>query len=156
MDLNIWLILAQIINFWILFFIFKKFLWDKLVTLIKERKETLSKLWNVDGDVKIKMDEAYEKSTAMIEDARQKASGLEKDAESLIKQSKEKILSDAKSEAENILTSARNDIEKDRLWMIDSMKEKILDLSLKINSTVFDKKDSNKEFITKEVNSIKI
>jgi len=40
--------------------------------------------------------------------------------------------------------------------MIDSMKEKILDLSLKINSKVFDDTTSNKEFITKEVNSIKI
>jgi hypothetical protein len=40
--------------------------------------------------------------------------------------------------------------------MISVMKEKILGLSLKINSKVFDNKDNNKEFISKEVNSIKL
>jgi hypothetical protein len=40
--------------------------------------------------------------------------------------------------------------------MFESLREKVLDLSLKINSKVFDNKDMNKEFINKEVNSIKL
>jgi hypothetical protein len=40
--------------------------------------------------------------------------------------------------------------------MLGEMKEKVLNLSLKINSKVFDNKDNNKEFISKEVNSIKL
>lgn len=156
MDLNIGLILAQIINFWILFFIFKKFLWDKLITLINERKENLHKLWNVDADVKVKMDEAYEQATKMIEEAKAKILELEKNAEMLVKRTKEKIISDAALEAESILSWAREDIEKEKLSMVNSMKSKIIDLSLKINSKIFDNTDLNKEFITKEVNSIKL
>jgi hypothetical protein len=40
--------------------------------------------------------------------------------------------------------------------MLDMMRDKVLGLSLKINSKVFDSTDSNKEFIQKEVNSIKL
>jgi len=40
--------------------------------------------------------------------------------------------------------------------MIGEMKEKILNLSLKINSKVFDNKGNNKDFIEKEINSIKL
>jgi hypothetical protein len=54
------------------------------------------------------------------------------------------------------MDSARRDVEKERLGMLNEMKNKVLDLSLKINSKVFDKKDNNKDFITKEVNSIKL
>jgi hypothetical protein len=54
------------------------------------------------------------------------------------------------------MESAKRDLEKERLSMLELMREKVLDLSLKINSKVFDNKDSNKEFINKEVNSIKL
>jgi hypothetical protein len=47
-------------------------------------------------------------------------------------------------------------MEKERLSMMDELKSKVLELSLKINSKVFDSNDSNKEFIKKECNSIKI
>lgn len=156
MDLNIWLILAQIINFWILFFIFKKFLWDKLLVLIKERKEQLKKLENVNADVKGKITEAEKEAKILLEDARKKIADLERTAEGSIKQNKEKILSNASQEAESIVSWAKADIEKERLSMINSMKSKILNLSLKLNEKLFDKEKVNKDFMEKELNSINI
>lgn len=43
-----------------------------------------------------------------------------------------KIIEKAEKEASHILVSAKTEIEKDRLDMANSMKSKILDLSLKI------------------------
>jgi hypothetical protein len=54
------------------------------------------------------------------------------------------------------VSSAKRDIEKERLSMLDVMREKVLYLSLKINSKVFDNNDNNKNFIQKEVSSIKL
>jgi len=156
MDLNIWLILAQVINFWILFFIFKKFLWDSLVATIKERKEELNKLWNVEADVKAKMDAAQEKADKIIADAKAKILEMEKNADSLVKKNKEKTLEDATREAESILTWARDDIEKERLSMMNSMKSRVIDLSLKLNEKLFDKEKVNKDFMEKEINSINV
>ena len=108
-DIKLWVIIAQLINFWIIFFIFKYFLGEKIVTAIEERRKFL------------------------------KAS---KDAWNL---AKEKI-----EEAEYMLESARTQIEKERLDMENNMKTKILDLSLKLNSKIFNKESANKDFIEKE------
>lgn len=156
MDLNIWLILAQVINFWILFFIFKKFLWDKLVTLIKERKAELKDLEDVKERVKDKMDEASENAQEIIDDAKRKASDIEKNAENLAKQNKEKIINNANIEAKSIIAWAKDDIEKERQTMINSIKTKVVDLSLKLNEKLFEKEKVNKDFMEKEINSINI
>jgi F0F1-type ATP synthase membrane subunit b/b' len=81
---------------------------------------------------------------------------MQKNADEISKKDTIKKLKDAEEKALGIMDSARRDVEKERLGMLDSMREKVLDLSLKINSKVFDNKDNNKEFITKEVNSIKL
>ena len=49
-----------------------------------------------------------------------------------------------------MLESARTQIEKERLDMENNMKTKILDLSLKLNSKIFNKESANKDFIEKE------
>ena len=156
MDLNIWLILAQLINFWILFFIFKKFLWDNLITLIKERREELNKIWNVEADVKAKMDEAQLQSEKLLSEAKEKILEMEKNAETLVKKNKEKILTEAEQEAKSILIWAKDDIEKERLTMVNSIKSRVIDLSLKLNEKLFDKEKVNKDFMEKEINSINI
>ena len=38
-DIKLWVIIAQLINFWIIFFIFKYFLGEKIVTAIEERRK---------------------------------------------------------------------------------------------------------------------
>lgn len=156
MDLDIWLIIAQIINFWILFFIFKYFLWDKLSILIKERRENLKKLWNVDADVKNKIDEAEKLANEIIQEAKEKILTLEKNSDILAKQNKEKILADAELVAKSILAWARDDIEKEKLTMMNSIKSKIIDLSLRLNEKLFEKEKVNKDFMEKEINSINI
>jgi vacuolar-type H+-ATPase subunit H len=81
---------------------------------------------------------------------------MQKNADEISKKDTLKKIRDAEEKAQGIMDSARRDVEKERLSMLEIMKEKVLDLSLKINSKVFDNKDNNKEFITKEVNSIKL
>lgn len=154
MDLNIWLILAQIINFWILFFVFKKFLWESLVKLIKERRRELSKLENVSAEVEAKMNEADKNANKIISEAKNKIVEMEKNSVYLAKTNKEKILNEANREAQAIILGARTDIEKERNVMLNSIKSKVIDLSLKINEKLFEKEKVNKDFIEKEINSI--
>ena len=49
-DIKLWVIIAQLINFWIIFFIFKYFLGEKIVTAIEERRKFLKAskdAWNL-------------------------------------------------------------------------------------------------------------
>ena len=153
-QLKIWIILAQMINFAIMFFALKYFLGNKIVKTIWERREKLKALEDVDNHVKIKMEEAEEKSTMTLELARSKAETIEKDAQALAKKKKEKILADAEREATSMLASGRADIEKERLSMINSMKSRIISLSLRLNEKLFSREKTNKDFMEKELNSI--
>lgn len=153
-DLNLSVLLAQIVNFWIIFYIFYYFLWDKLGKLIEERRNSLLKLEWVEEEVRVKLENATVDAEKIINEARTKALAMEANAEKLAKQNKDKMLNAAETEAESIITWALKNIEKERLSMVNSMKSKIVDLSLKLNENLFKKETVNKDFMEKELNSI--
>ena len=155
-DLNVAVIIAQLINFWLLFFIFYHFLGKTIVNTIEERRNKLENLDNSDDVVREKVETAEKEAKVIIEDARSNALEIQKNADEISKKDTAKKLNDAEEKAKSITDSATRDIEKERLGMLDSMRDKVLGLSLKINSKVFENKDNNKDFITKEVNSIKL
>ena len=155
-DLNISVVLAQLINFWIVFFIFYYFLGKSIVKTILERRKQLESLESSDDLVREKIEAAEKEAQMILEDSRAKALELQRSADELSKKDTAQKLKDAEEKAKGIIESARRDLEKERLSMLEMMKEKVLDLSLKINSKVFDNKDNNKDFISKEVNSIKL
>lgn len=155
-DLNIAVIIAQLINFGIIFFIFYYFLWNTIIKTIEERRKKIENLDNSDDLVREKMKSAEQEAKKIIDESRDKALEMQKNADEISKRDTSKKIRDAEEKAQGIMDSARRDVEKERLSMLDVMRDKVLDLSLKINSKVFDNKDNNKEFISKEVNSIKL
>lgn len=155
-NLNVAVIIAQLINFWIVFFIFYYFLGNTIVKTIEERRKKISALDNSDSVVKEKLEEAEVQAKKLIEDSRAEALKIQKNAEELAKKDTMIKLEMAENKANSIVEAANRELEKERLSMLNMMKDKVLDLSLKINSKVFESKDSNKEFIAKEVSSIKL
>ena len=155
-DLNVAVIIAQLINFWIVFFIFYYFLGNTIVKTIEERRQKLENLDNSDDVVREKIEAAETEAKEILDEARTKALEIQTSAEELSKKETKQKIEAAEEKAQAIQDAARRDVEKERLSMLDAMREKVLDLSLKINSKVFDNKDNNKEFITKEVNSVKL
>ena len=155
-DLSLSVVIAQIINFWIVFFIFYYFLWDKIVKIIEERKIQLTNLDNSDSVVKEKIEAAEKEAGEIVDISRTQALEIQNNADELSKKNTKQKLDEAEAKAKAIIEAANRDLEKERLWMIGEMKEKILNLSLKINSKVFDNKGNNKDFIEKEINSIKL
>ncbi|MFC1797838.1 ATP synthase F0 subunit B [Patescibacteria group bacterium] len=139
-----------------MFFIFYHFLGKTIVKTIEDRRKQLESLDNSDDVVREKLEAAAEEAKGIIDEARKNASDMQKNADEISKKDTAAKLKMAEEKAESIMDSARRDVEKERLGMLSAMKEKVLDLSLKINSKVFDNKDNNKEFISKEVNSIKL
>ncbi|MBT3729590.1 ATP synthase F0 subunit B [bacterium] len=139
-----------------MFFIFYYFLGDTIIKTIEERRSKLENLDNSDDVVREKIEAAEKEAEVIIEGSRNKALEMQKNADEISKKDTIKKIQDAEEKAQGIMDSARRDVEKERLGMLNEMKNKVLDLSLKINSKVFNNKDNNKEFINKEVNSIKL
>jgi F0F1-type ATP synthase membrane subunit b/b' len=57
-------------------------------------------------------------------------------------------------QAESIISGARADIEKEKLSMMNDIKSKVINLSLKLNEKLFTSEKANKDFMEKELNSI--
>lgn len=154
-DLNIGIILAQIINFTILVFLFKHFLGSKIAAAIAERREKIKNIEFADSKADEKIHQAELEAVNIINEAKQKAEQMKKDSEILAKKNKDKILQDAEMESNSLLNSARADIEKMKNTMFESIKTKIVDISLKLNKQLFDKEVASKDFMEKQLNSIK-
>lgn len=155
-DLSLSVIVAQLINFWIIFWIFKHFLWDSIISAIEERRKKLENLENSDALVKEKISEAEAEAKKLLDEARKTAQEMKQKNEELIKRDAEIRLQEAERKAEWIVESATRDVEKERWAMLEEVKNKVVDLSLKINWKIFWDASKNKEFIEKEVNSVKI
>jgi F0F1-type ATP synthase membrane subunit b/b' len=67
-DLNVSVIIAQLINFGVLFYIFYYFLGKKIIETIEARRIKLQNLDNSDSVVKEKLDKAQVEVDQMISD----------------------------------------------------------------------------------------
>lgn len=155
-NISLWVILAQLINFWIIFFLFKHFLGKKIVDGIIKRRELLNSLKDSKEQAKKALEEAEIEAKKTIEEAKNKASEIQNSALEVSKKQSEAKLQEAESKAKNILESALRDIEKERLSMAEQLKNKLLDVSLKINAKILNNEESNKEFIKKEITWVKL
>jgi len=154
-DLKLGVVIAQMINFWILFFIFKHFLGEKIVKAIEERRAHLSKFDDAEIQVKEKIEAAEKQAEELIISARNQAIEIESNADGIAKKNIEKSKEKASMEADSILWNARADIEKEKLSMMNEMKSKVVDLSLRLNAKMFSKESANKDFMEKELEALK-
>lgn len=150
-ELSFGIVLAQIINFWILFFIFKHFLWEKIVDAIEEHRKKISDSNDAELKAKVKLEEAKKEAESILKASREKASMIEKNADELSKKRSSDIISKAEEEAKYIKERTLEDLEREKLFMVNSMKSKIIDLSLRLTWKIFSKESANKDFLEKEL-----
>jgi len=155
LEIDIYILLAQIVNFGILFYIFKKFIADKLNAGLVERQKQLEKLKTAEAHYEQKMSLAAQQKQEMIDAARETSAALMKETEIISKEKAQIIIEKANKRSDGILEWWRREIEKERLSMLSQMKNHIMDISLRLNEKMFDSESSNKEFLEKELENIK-
>lgn len=156
MNIDVWVLIAQLINFWILFFLFNKFLSEPISKEIKARKEKISKMSNLDKEIEEKMLEAKTMAEEVKAEARKTAQETIDSSVILAKKKADDIVLKADNEAKNKVEEAQKEIEKERLSMMNSAKSKITGLVLSLNRKLFSEEKTNKEFIEKEIEGIKL
>ena len=103
LELNFFVILAQLINFGILYGIFKYFIADKLNERIKQRKRQLEKLDTAEEHYEQKIRLAETQKEELLIQARKTANDLRKESESLAKEKAAVIIKKANGDALAIL-----------------------------------------------------
>lgn len=91
----------------------------------------------------------------ILEKARSKGNTIIEESESLAKSKKEKILQQAESEAKDIKVTAQKDIENQKNSMLSDVKGKVINLALRLNGKLFKDEKISKDFLEKNLDSLK-
>lgn len=153
-NIHISIILAQVFNFLVIFYIFKRFVADKLNKTIAERRLLMARLKHVEEEEKRIMKEAQEAKDKLLADAKIDVEFFIKNAETIANNRVKEIMVKANKEVGMIMSSGRREVEKEGATMFEALKSKILDISIKINEKAFSDITLSKTFIEKEVEKV--
>lgn len=132
------IIIAQAINFAIVFFVLYRYALRPLGTLMEERKNEIEKGLS---DAKINADTLSntqnEYANALLE-ARKEANEIVSKAKKDAQAEKEKILASAKLEAEKQIAQGKNDLANEKVKMIDEAKKELASLVISATEKVLD------------------
>ena len=109
------LLTAQIINFLIVFFILKKFLYKPVLELLKKRKDTIAEGIRKTEDARIRLEKAASEEKIILKSAQTQAKMMIEQAKNEAIKSAKKINDDAKKQTEVMLKNARTQIERESL-----------------------------------------
>ncbi len=107
MDIQWDILVVQILNFLIIFFIFKKFIGDKILTEITEKRELFAKLKNLEQECEWIEKNAKEKAAQIVHEGVEHKNALIHDAKSLAQQQQEAMISEAQRRADSIVEQAQ-------------------------------------------------
>ncbi|MBE6542529.1 MAG: F0F1 ATP synthase subunit B [Ruminococcaceae bacterium] len=135
-SLNIWHIIATILNLLILMWIIKKFLFKPVQKVLAERQNQVDEIYS-----------AAEKSAAQAEADRklynEKLEGAREEAEAIVKAAtkradrlSDEIIDKAKNKAEETIRKAENDIAQEKKKAMNELKNEISDISVQIAENV--------------------
>lgn len=138
-------IVGVLLNTFILFLLFKRFLFTPVNKIIDERKAQVSKTYE-DADA------ALEKAKAMETEYTEKLSAAKEESAEIVKSASKKaqlrsdeIIAQAKEEAQSIVTKANADIERERKRAVNKIKDEISDIAVNIAGKVIGKNVSSDE-----------
>ena len=86
--------------------------------------------------------------------AKERWNELIDEAESLAKQKRDDIGSDDKEEAKKVMHSSKEEIERERLFMLKNMKSRVVDVALKLNNKLFDDEKVSRDYLEQSIDSI--
>ena len=111
------LLIAQAVNFFLLFFLLKRFAYAPILAMLKKRKDEIHKGLEFRDEAEKKLQEMRKIEEATIEEANRKALGIVTDAEQIAKTRKEEILRETTQKSEQIVDAAKRLIEEEKRKM---------------------------------------
>lgn len=142
--LNIQLLIAQIINFGVLFFVLYKLVYKPVLKNLDQRKNTIEhslaqakeieeKTKKIDGDIAMRLCEAKQQTIDMIGEAKE-----------IGEKTRAEILFQANKEVSEMVQKAKNEIHQEKESMMQEVKEYVVKTSLHIVEKIFNEKIDTK------------
>lgn len=133
------ILLAQVVNFVILFLIFKKFLAKPLANVLKKRKETVEKIIQDSKALEAKMAGIEEAREQELKKAREEYAKILEKAKAAAQEASDKIISQAKEQADRIIAEAKEQARSQKIAMKEELRSELEDLFVRALSVVLQK-----------------
>ena len=156
-EINIGFVLATLINFGILYFVLKHFLFDKVKNIIEEREEYINE--QID-----EAEEATETARMMLIENERILSSAKKEGKKITASEKKKaekiyeeIITEAREEANIIVERAKIEINREREKVEVSLKNEAIELAIDISKKVIEKnidEEKNRELIKNFISEV--
>lgn len=154
--LFVWNVLA----FFILFFILRKFAWKPILKSLKDRETTVADSLATAEKVKAEMAQLKSDNEVLLAQAREERAQLLKEA----RETKDKIINEAKAqakiEASKIIADAQVAIEQQKMAALTDVKNQVGSLVIEVSEKILRKELANKndqeKYITQLASEVKL
>ncbi|OGY23866.1 MAG: ATP synthase F0 subunit B [Candidatus Woykebacteria bacterium RBG_13_40_7b] len=146
------LLLAQVINFAILIFLLKRFLYKPILTVLEQRRKRIEESLKRAEDIEKEYQKMQERRAEIISEANNRAQELIGETKKEAKEILEDTESKAKTQTENILAKGKALIETERVKMKEDVLKEVVNLVVIATSRLTGKilTEEDKRKLTKE------
>ncbi len=148
-------IIIQFIILALILWVLNKFVFKPYLAYLDAEYDKRKKLESDYNNIEKLNNEALENKESILKEARQEAENIKKTAENIAKKEASNIKAQAETEASNIKNTALAEITKEKESMLNDVKSKSIDLILKFNAKLFSNEKVSRDFVEKEIASIK-
>lgn len=156
-SLNIWHMLASVLNLLILTLILKKFLFAPVKKIFAERRSQVDELYKSAEDAKSEAEREEALYREKIENADAEAESIIKKASARADRLSEEIVADANQKAAETLRKADADIAQEKKKAMNDLKNEISDISVQIAENIVKREineDDHRELIDSFIDKI--
>jgi ATP synthase subunit b len=125
-------VIAGIINFLVLVFLFRKLLGDKIVQEVEKRRTMLEKLKKADDEYKKMIEFARKESDLILEKAEKTKKDMIHEAHLVAEEEKSRIIKEAHHKADLIVNEAKQDTDKLERELKESRVASVKETSKKV------------------------
>lgn len=130
LGINLGYLISQIINFVLLLFILRQFLYKPIVAMLDRRSEKIRTDLQEAEESRSKAEAARQEYEQQLEQARDERRSIVAQATEQAEKMKEEILSEARVEAAEIVSKAQDEMEFERRQVLRQAQDQIVDLAL--------------------------
>ncbi|MCL4387485.1 F0F1 ATP synthase subunit B [Patescibacteria group bacterium] len=149
---------AQVVNFLIILYVLKRFLYKPVMDMIKKREDTIKEGLQQAEKAKITLEKSLEEESKILKKAQDQAKKIIEEAKAQSSIMKQELEETAKQRADKILSDAQIQISQDTKDAEKRLVERINDLAInmlaKSAKELFDEKEE-KAIISKALKKIK-
>ena len=139
------MLLAQIVNFFILLYVLKRFAYGPILKMLEERSEKIEKGISDSEKAQKKLTEIEEKERKVLAKAKIEAQGIIAKSEEVAERNKKEILEDARIKAEKIMTDTESKIDEERGRMLGEVKKEVAELVMLATEKIVGEKANNEK-----------